>query len=179
MELPGILKGIADRISKKTSVTVEKAPDPVFTAGVERISRDTLIKLYTEPKILRSLGSLPRNMAGFQRFGEDITRIETEEGINTNMVPHLTSNLSAAAAQSADMIAFTREQALAKVASDRRDAIEQEALLEAQRRLNEQLKEENLNRDVRTGAMEMLRRIEDRLKEKTALPEGNPTLPRQ
>ena len=175
MELPGIFKDIVDRLRPVPKVTVEKAPDPVFTAGVERISRNTLIKLYTDSTMLQSLGLLPRNMAGIQRFGEEITRIEAEEGINTNVVPHLTSNLSAATAQSADMIAFTREQALARVASDRRDTIEQEALLEAQRRLNEQLKEEDLNRDVRTGAMEMLRRIEGRLKERVALQEKNPT----
>jgi len=175
MELPGIFKGLVDRLKPTPKVIVEKAPDPVVTAAMERISRDTLIKQYTDPTILKSLGLLPRNMAGFQRFGEEITRIESEEGVNPNIVPHLTSNLKAAAAHAGDMITLTREQALARIASDRRGVIEQEALLEAQKRLDEKLKEEGLDRDYRTGAMEMLKRIEARLKERVALQEKNPT----
>lgn len=174
MELPSVFRGLIGKMSGKPAVSVEKAQDPVFTAGLERISRSTLVRLYTDPKALESLGTLPQSIAGFQRFGEEITRTETEAGINSNIVPHLTANLKAAMAQGADIVALTREQALARVSSDRREAIEKEAFLEAQRILNEKLKEEGLSQSYRTGATEMLRRIEDRLKERPALSEENP-----
>jgi len=41
--------------------------------------------------------------------------------------------------------------------------------------LTEKLKEEGLSRDYRAGASQMLKKIEDRLREKPALSEENPT----
>ncbi len=179
MELPGIFRGLAETISKiagNKRVSVEPAPDPQYIAALESRGKAMLVRLFTDPRSLESLGRFGHSNAGFQEAGEQLTRMEADLGINSNIVPHLTANLRVEATRAAGITVQNREQALSLVASDRRSTIEEEALLEAQRILREKLKEKEFSRDYRAGASEMLKRIEDRLKEKIALPGENPTL---
>lgn len=180
MELPGIgiLKSLGERISRVggNKVTIEEPLDPKLATARETLSKQMLVRFYTDPRSLQDLGALGVNMANFHRAGEELTRMEADLGINTNAVPHLTSNIKEETAKAADIIAQNREQALSLVSTDRRAVIDHEALLESQRLLNEKLKEEGLNRGYRVGATEMLRRIDDQLKERIALPVANPTV---
>lgn len=178
MESPGIIRYLGEKISKLTGnkrVTLEPAPDPQFTAAIESHSRGRLIELYTDEKQLTRLGVLGYAFSGMHRFGEDIKKTQEEFGIKSNLVQTVYTDTQSRTLELATIIAATKEMILSKVASDRRTFIEQEALLEAQRTLTKKLKEEGLSRDYRAGASEMLKRIDDSLKGKTALPEGNPT----
>lgn len=176
MELPGIFRGLGDRISrlKGRGVTVEPAPDPQTTVAMETAGKGMLVRLYIDPAMLESLGAVGRTMGAFMREGKKLTRMEEGFGLNTNVVPHLTANLRGVAAEAIDPFAQSRELALSLIATDRRTAIEGEVLLEAQRRLREKLQEEGLNGDYRAGATEMLKRIEAHLRNDIALTGENP-----
>lgn len=139
----------------------------------EMFARRQLLRLFTDQKMLESLGGIGRTLADFQRATKNLCLIQAEYGIKSDLMPTLTADLGGAYIDNMAGILANRELALSVIPENKRPIIEGEVLLIARDRLTESLKQSGLSRDYYNGASEMLERIENHLKTDIAPTEKN------
>lgn len=147
----------------------DRATDSVDgLGGIKERSCSKLVELYTDPKILESIGQAHR-IAG--ELGFDINQvIDVETFIREEMqlvketgeASFLLSNSSLLFVSGFldRVLELRRPWALGTVRKERRFDVEQEALAEAKKILTEKLSQENLSGDLWLGSFVMVKRIE-------------------
>lgn len=179
MELSEVFRSLGKKLTHKQSDKdrdIGRIYNPESMTMWEEHSKRMLVNLYTDPELLRSIAHVDRAMAGLRTAEEQLTIFEEGFGfVNRDRLPKLQSYLTSEVATSTHTIALIREQALSIVPADRRPVVEGKALLAAQEILTKKLKEEKLNADYRTGALEMLERIKHHLETDIILTGQNST----
>lgn len=174
MGLPDILRNLGEKavqFRSRGKVTVEKALDPQWAEVIEARGKSLLIRSFTDPETLETLGSLVASVGSLIQQQEEQVRSMEERGIHSPKNQHALSGLRSLMDQAGEMTWINREAALFYVSEDRKAVIEKESLLEVQRILTDRLRQEGISDHYKLGARKMLDTIEAHLN-KDVLPTG-------
>lgn len=141
---------------------VEKPGDPQTNDSCEKLGREMLQRLYTDPEVITYIGKIDYYRQRLKEEGEDFQAKMAKDFGTTIRLPE-NFLLNPAFLNTKLTFNEARERALSLVDPNRQPTVEEEVLTEARNFLERQKEIPVLDLYYRLGVKEILRRIEEQL----------------